>query len=120
MLLKSSNNSLQKIEMKMTSKLHFFSNLSAFSNAEKSYPLEFQLHLQFHLRTTILADGFLTKKRFFKIQKGIQMQFVVIVLRFILRHLSLTNLSVNGFLGRLFIMSDSASSYASEIAGTYG
>lgn len=34
------------------------------------------------------------------------------------RDLSLTSLSQNGFLGGRFIMSDSAASYASAIAGT--
>lgn len=33
-------------------------------------------------------------------------------------HLAFTKLSVNGFLGGLFMMSLSDSSYASEIAGT--
>lgn len=34
-------------------------------------------------------------------------------------YLSLTRLSVYGFLGRRFIISDSAISYARDIAGTY-
>lgn len=34
------------------------------------------------------------------------------------KHLAFTKLSVNGFLGGLFMMSLSLSSYASEIAGT--
>jgi len=51
--------------------------------------------------------------------KGSDQSGVSAVLQFKLFYLSLTNLSLKGSRGHLFMMSLSAASYAREMAGTY-